>query len=571
MKKILLLLATVLTGVGAWAQNYDGIYTMQVDENQQRGYVVAGEGYADYPVLSDITLNGYQQNSVDAIENGKNWYITTVNDGATYYFYNVAVGKFLVQENSKVNFGDKPYEWKISVNGDYLNIEDVENAGEFLSGGCGRTAANRPMAFDRNKNDGGAKYTLTSVANGATTFATAIAAADEAIETANTIVSISYTLTDALGNQYTGTYEGAAEIDEPVITGVAGYTLSDKKWNGNTFTATITFPFPVSKDGGVTNATMISNFNAYQRWHAVGTDVKVQTMDVDPANINEWLWAIYPSFADGKFTFVVKNMSTGTYLFTEKTENSFDKQGTVVLAEEGTPLEVVSWLNSPCFTVSGKTLYLTINGSADKDVYLATYVGGNNNHGGNKLYFPSYAVVSLNEAGYASTFLSFDAALPEGLESYAVTAASATKATLTSLKGVKANQGAILKGAASTEYVLAAANVASDWSGNLLKGSVTDTEVAGEGYVLASKDGVTGFYKAKLTDGKFKNNAGKAYLPASAITAGARFISFDFGTETAIESVESVENNAVVYDLAGRRVQGAQKGIFIVNGKKVIK
>ena len=571
MKKILLLLATVLTSVGAWAQNYGGIYTMQVDENQQRGYVVAGEGYADYPVLSDITLNGYQQNSVDAIDNGKNWYITTVNDGATYYFYNVAVGKFLVQEGSKVNFGDDPYEWKISANGTYLNIEDAENAGKYLSGGCGRTAANRPMAFDTNKNDGGAKYTLTSVANGATTFATAIAAADEAIEAANTIVSISYTLTDALGNQYTGTYEGAAEIDEPVITGVAGYSLSNKLWNGNTFTATITFPFPVSKDGGVTNATMISNFNANQRWHAVGTDVKVQTMDVDPANINEWLWAIYPSFADGKFTFVVKNMSTGTYLFTDKTANSLDTQGTVVLREEGTPLEVVNWLNAPCFTVSGKTLYLTINGSADTDVYLATYVGGNNNHGGNKLYFPSYAVVSLNEAGYASTFLSFDAVLPEGLESYAVTAASATKATLTSLEGVKANQGAILKGAASTEYVLAAANVASDWSGNLLKGSVTDTEVAGEGYVLASKDGVTGFYKAKLTDGKFKNNAGKAYLPASAVPASARFISFDFGTETAIESVESVENNAVVYDLAGRRVQGAQKGIFIVNGKKVIK
>ena len=121
MKKILLLLSTVLTCVSAWAQNYDGIYTMQVDENQQRGYVVAGEGYADYPVLSDITLNGYQQNSVSAIENGKNWYITTVNDGATYYFYNVAVGKFLVQEESKVNFGDEPYEWKISANGNYLN------------------------------------------------------------------------------------------------------------------------------------------------------------------------------------------------------------------------------------------------------------------------------------------------------------------------------------------------------------------------------------------------------------------------------------------------------------------
>ena len=198
------------------------------------------------------------------------------------------------------------------------------------------------------------------------------------------------------------------------------------------------------------------------------------------------------------------------------------------------------------------------------------YVGGNNNHGGNKLYFPSYTVVSLNEAGYASTYLPFDAALCEGLEAYAVTETSATKATLTSLQGIKANQGAILKGAASTEYVLAAGNVSSDWSGNLLKGSTADTEVTGEGYVLASKDGVTGFYKALLTDGKFKNNAGKAYLPKPA-EASARFISLDFGTETAIESVESVENNAAVYDLSGRRVQKAQKGLYIVNGKKVIK
>ena len=80
-----------------------------------------------------------------------------------------------------------------------------------------------------------------------------------------------------------------------------------------------------------------------------------------------------------------------------------------------------------------------------------------------------------------------------------------------------------------------------------------------------------GFYAAKLTNDKFQNNAGKAYLPASAVTAGARFLSFDFGTETAIESVESVENNAVVYDLSGRRVQKAQKGLYIVNGAKVIK
>lgn len=179
---LLLMLFCMLIGT-AWAQTtYDGIYTMQVDENQQRGYVVAGEGYADYPVLDGITLGGYENNSTPAIENGKNWYITTTNDGTSYYIYNVAVGKFLVGTGSQINFGDTPYLWKISANGNYLNIEDAANAGKFLSGGCGRTAANRPMAYDTNKNDGGAKYTITAVAEGETTFATAIAAADAAIQ-----------------------------------------------------------------------------------------------------------------------------------------------------------------------------------------------------------------------------------------------------------------------------------------------------------------------------------------------------------------------------------------------------
>ena len=40
-----------------------------------------------------------------------------------------------------------------------------------------------------------------------------------------------------------------------------------------------------------------------------------------------------------------------------------------------------------------------------------------------------------------------------------------------------------------------------------------------------------------------------------------------------IESIEGAENaaNAVIYDLSGRRVQKAQKGLYIVNGVKVIK
>ena len=32
----------------------------------------------------------------------------------------------------------------------------------------------------------------------------------------------------------------------------------------------------------------------------------------------------------------------------------------------------------------------------------------------------------------------------------------------------------------------------------------------------------------------------------------------------------SIDSNAVIYDLSGRRVQNAEKGIYIVNGKRVV-
>ena len=118
-----------------------------------------------------------------------------------------------------------------------------------------------------------------------------------------------------------------------------------------------------------------------------------------------------------------------------------------------------------------------------------------------------------------------------------------------------------------------------------LDGTFDDTYVEEESYVLSAPDGVesVGLYKAKKNfvnnEGTwtkadkgthFLNNGFKAYLP---VVSEARFFVFDFGTETAIEGVEGENGNVKteIYDLAGRRVQNAQKGVFIVNGKVVVK
>ena len=566
MKKILLSLFAVLMTVGAWAQTEklkvsdaptnDGKWaantTWYTMKNGNGAYI--NKDYAD----ADGNLQW--NNNTASIEDAALWCI--VGDAENgYLFYNKSAGttKALTttgaEANARTNFADVASATKFwfaesKKSGGYWCVRIDKEGNNYWNARDGYVALwNSTDAVNGWGNSG-------SGDNGS-------AILFEEVDLSG-IVELTYTISDEAGNSYTSTYKGVAGETDPTFAGVTGYTLSDKKWDGNKLTATIKFPFPVSKEGGKTNATMISNFGASRnKLFADATSVKaILDEEITVSNLSTHLWAIFPEFTEGAFVFTVMNTATGKYIYSESNANSHD-EGAVVLSEEASKMTVEG---SNRFKLpTGK--YLSLNSSTQTQ---AQYLGTWGAHNGCNLAFPSYAVVSLNEAGYASTYLPFNAALSEGLEAYAVTATSATKATLTALQGIKANQGAILKGAASTEYVLAAGNVSSDWSGNLLKGSTADTEVTGEGYVLSTVNSVTGFYAAKLTDGKFKNNAGKAYLPKSA-EASARFISLDFGTETAIESVESVENNAAVYDLSGRRVQKAQKGLYIVNGKVVIK
>lgn len=189
--------------------------------------------------------------------------------------------------------------------------------------------------------------------------------------------------------------------------------------------------------------------------------------------------------------------------------------------------------------------------------------------------------VTVSSAGYASFYAPVALTLPEGLTAYAVKTVNGKAATLEEMDGIAANQGAILRGESKT-YSLTVGVVESDWNGNLLKGSAANTYVEGEAYVLAVKDGKVGMYKTALNKNAsggagtthFLNNAGKAYLPASVIVSSARFLVFNFGTETGIVETENGNmntENVETFDLSGRRVENAKKGIFIVNGKKVIK
>jgi hypothetical protein len=110
---------------------------------------------------------------------------------------------------------------------------------------------------------------------------------------------------------------------------------------------------------------------------------------------------------------------------------------------------------------------------------------------------------------------------------------------------------------------------ADDVTGNKMVGSATETTAVAEdgGYIL--KDGV--FQPA--TAGTLA--AGKAYLNIAVPTNNARALemNFDDNETTGLSEIKNTNltnNTNEVFNLAGQRVAQPTKGLYIVNGKKVI-
>lgn len=181
--------------------------------------------------------------------------------------------------------------------------------------------------------------------------------------------------------------------------------------------------------------------------------------------------------------------------------------------------------------------------------------------------------ITVGATGYAS--LASNCGLDftdKSIKAYIATATSASSVTLTQVNKVPANTGVILKkeGGATVDIPAFDGTGADDVSDNLL--AVSDGSVTGGTgiYVLANKSHGVGFYPVSS---EMTIASGKVYLDLSGSSV-KEFLNFDFGgdNETAIESLTPAlsEGKGYVYDLSGRRVQKPTKGLYIVNGKKVM-
>ena len=191
------------------------------------------------------------------------------------------------------------------------------------------------------------------------------------------------------------------------------------------------------------------------------------------------------------------------------------------------------------------------------------------------------SAVANTGANGITTFSSsyhLDLAKIKGATAYYVSEASASSATLTEATGtVAAGEGLFLKGEPNTEVTIPLAASGTAISGNMLKGSpvasTIDNRIINYDniYVLGATDGQLHNVATYVGTNTLAIPAGKAFLRYSG--SASRQLALDFGDEptgiSAMTKNVEVKDNAY-FDLQGRRVAQPRKGLYIVNGKKVV-
>ena len=181
--------------------------------------------------------------------------------------------------------------------------------------------------------------------------------------------------------------------------------------------------------------------------------------------------------------------------------------------------------------------------------------------------------VTVGSTGYTTYVTKHDVSF-DGVTAYIAKTVNAESITLEKIDEAPLGTPVIIKASVGI-HALEAIDTDPTVSGNLLLAS--DGSVTGNGtsiYALGvGKSGVNkdvvGFY---LVNNGQTIPAGKAYLNTAGGGAVKEFLTFDFDDATAVSEVknEGVNTEKSIFNLAGQKMSKLQKGVNIVNGKKVL-
>ena len=193
--------------------------------------------------------------------------------------------------------------------------------------------------------------------------------------------------------------------------------------------------------------------------------------------------------------------------------------------------------------------------------------------------------VNVSEHRIATFYANWPISIPESVTAYVATTAPVMEGNVGTIAMsditdgiIPAKTGVVVRGEKGN-YVfnITDSDGTTNTEGNMLYGyagfeeyaDVKQPEDGSTNYVLTVKDDKVGFFRKETA---FKVYNHKAYLNVpSSVKARALYFDFDDNVTGIVETENGNEKSENCYDLSGRRVEGQSKGVYIVNGKKVLK
>ncbi len=202
---------------------------------------------------------------------------------------------------------------------------------------------------------------------------------------------------------------------------------------------------------------------------------------------------------------------------------------------------------------------------------------------------PEPVTINMSSVGYSTLYYGDrNLVVPENMEAYTVKVTTQVERSTTYNAGdvIPAGTGVVLKAAQDSYTFNVSATAGNKDNDNMLRGSDVKALTTGGKYYYAltlnaAKDpDSAGFYWMVDGGGAYEAGAHKAYLALDKTFAelagngtAKGYLALP-GDETdgigLIENGQLTMDNAEIYNLSGQRVNKAQKGIYIVNGKKVV-
>lgn len=186
-----------------------------------------------------------------------------------------------------------------------------------------------------------------------------------------------------------------------------------------------------------------------------------------------------------------------------------------------------------------------------------------------------YVEVTISKYGY-TTFCCTENYTTEGVSGItaykAAISEDKTLVNLTPVVKVPAYEGTVMKGVANKTYYLPIIDSADPLEGNVLTGTTVRTKLDVEVYALSNQNGTNGFFKYT---GEYMP-ANKAYISKEALgTAEVKSLMVRWNDNDA-SAINGVAGNSAdsgrhaIYNLQGIPVAKPGKGVYIVNGRKVV-